>query len=232
MRVPNEKDLLKNNEEEIILEISDILDEVNIYPPNPDFNNEKEKYKFIFSIEQLVRTSTEYKKFVYFLRNNLDITKCTFHPEVDTKDLRKTKLEFHHYPIDLYTIVETIVDSYDEGEYVNPYEVADKVMLEHYRFNIGLVPLSKTVHELYHSGKKFINLKYVYGKYERFMNGQYGSNFSDEARQIVSDLKALSKKDDEEGIKENILDTVKTKVIITGIEKPKKIKSCEEQIIS
>lgn len=240
MRVPDEKNLYNNveNVEEIIVEINDIHQQKDVYlslKNKYDLNNPKEKDKFIKYIERnLIRPSIEYRNFIGYLRNNLNITKCTFVKEVDTSQLKKVTLEFHHYPLTLYNIVECVLDTLIDkhpGEFINPYDVAELVMIEHYNFNIGLVPLSKTVHELYHSGKKFINLKYVYGQYERFMKGKYmNAVLNNDLPAQLDSLKALSEKDDNGQLKEDILDTILTKVVIDGVEKHKIISSSDIKI--
>jgi hypothetical protein len=40
----------------------------------------------------------------------------------------------------------------------------------HYQNKIGLVPLSKTVHDLTHDGEIFINFKSVFGKFNEFID--------------------------------------------------------------
>ena len=76
----------------------------------PDLNDAISKTKFIKNVERVVRGSLEYKKYIGFLRNNLNLTKCRFLENVDTANLKKTHIEMHHYPFTLYDIVEIVSD--------------------------------------------------------------------------------------------------------------------------
>ena len=160
MLVPDINNLVsKSNQEENEIIIDNINDKISLYDI-VDLENEKERKALIRKVESLVRTSPEYRKFLTFLRNNLNLNKCTFHPDVDTEVLKKTKIEFHHYPFTLYEIVDTIIEKQSkENPIINPFNVAEEVMELHFDLKVGLVPLSKTLHELVHSGKKFVNFK-------------------------------------------------------------------------
>jgi hypothetical protein len=162
---------------------------------------EKKRIKFIKYVEKIVRRSHEYRTYIGFLKNELSLTKCTFLPMVDTNELKKVGVEFHHYPFTLFDIVSIVLDEHmlvKNEKRINPFAIAEEVMELHYQNYIGLVPLSKTVHELVHSGKVFVNLKYVFGNFHKFMDMYEAAN-SDSYSQLYSNLKQMSEKEDREG---------------------------------
>ena len=48
--------------------------------------------------------------------------------------------------------------------------VAKEITMLHYKLLIGLIPLSKTVHQLVHDGKLFIPVENVMGRYRTFVD--------------------------------------------------------------
>lgn len=206
--------------------ISDINEPVEIYDTLAT-DDEKARKNLVKSIEKIVRTSPEYSEFIGYLKNNLDLTKCTFHKDVDISVLKRTKIEFHHYPFTLYDITDTVLEKYLQNNViVNPFEVASEVMKLHYELKVGLVPLSKTLHKLAHNGKKFINLKLVKGHYLRFIS-EYPM-INPELIANWENLKELSRMEDEGELEENILDKIPMRIIMEDVESPKVIKITEE----
>jgi hypothetical protein len=186
--------------------------------------SEKAKTNFIKKIEKIIRQSYEYRNYIGLLKNELNITKCTFLPGIDINTV-KVGIEFHHYPFTLYNLVaiEVEKDIKQNKKCIDPFDIADRVMIYHYKNLVGLVPLSGTVHELVHAGKKFVNKKYVYGNYEKYIekNMKYLSEYTEKLDQINE----LSRREDEgEDIDGNVLDLNFLKVIVSDIEPPKRIK--------
>jgi hypothetical protein len=195
---------------------------------------EKARQKFIKYIEKIIRRSYEYRAYIGFLKNELNITKCTFLPMIDINEIKKVGLEFHHYPYTLFDIVSIVLDEHIlvRGEkFINPFDIAEEVMELHFQNYIGLVPLTTTVHELVHSGKIFVNLKYVFGNYNKFIN-LYSSASSDSYKQMLTNLEQLSEKEDREGsINGDILDKNLMTVVVKDIEKPNSI-VIEEELLA
>lgn len=233
MLVPKISDL--NNQQEIketnTVTIENVSEPVQIFYAI-DKENEKERKKVIKTIEGIVRRSPEYSAFIGYLKNNLDLTKCTFHPDVDIKELKKTKLEFHHYPFTLYDITDTVLNKYlDDHTDVNPFEVAEEVMRLHYELKVGLVPLSKTMHELAHAGKKFINLSHVGQSYLKFI-AEYSSWINEDLIMNWQNLKDLSQKQDEGELDEiDILKDIKLEIQMSDVELPLPV-TVEEEVIA
>jgi hypothetical protein len=129
--------------------------------------------KFIKYIEGIVRSSLEYKQFIAYLKQELNFINCSLFSNITSENKKdKITIEFHHYPFTLYEIVDLVITKQQKecNQFTfNSFLLADEVMRLHYLGIIGLVPLSKTMHELAHSGKVFISLNQVFGKLESFL---------------------------------------------------------------
>lgn len=136
------------------------------------YETEKDKRKFIERTKRSIRKSMEYKDYIRFLKDNMDMDRCSFFKNVQhTKD-NKVKIEVHHEPFTLDDIVRIVINKQmDEGKPLNELDIADEVMELHYSDEIGLIPLSITVHEVIHSqeSKITIPLTLCYGDYRKFV---------------------------------------------------------------
>lgn len=133
-----------------------------------DFVDPKTYVSFIKSCEKLIRTSEEYNAYIGYLKNEIGLTSDALMPNVDHD---KTAIEFHHSPFTLFDICCIIVDSLLSHEQsVNTFQIAKIVMEEHFDNHITLVPLSKTSHELAHSGTLFINHNMHFGHLDGFID--------------------------------------------------------------
>jgi hypothetical protein len=140
-----------------------------------NLSNEKQKEKFIFRIEKMVRASMEYKDYIQFLKEHIGLNKCIFFQNVSQEKTegrrKKVSLEIHHEPLTLFDIVKVVVEKFDQqGLPMNDLLIADEVMELHYANKVGLVPLSKTAHEMVHdSANLFVPLTMCYGNYSAFL---------------------------------------------------------------
>jgi len=197
--------------------------------------------KLIFKIERLVRNSIEYRNFIKTLKYEFDLTSCKFFKNLDIND-QSISLEFHHYPFNLFEIVSIVMmdkigkkdTDFDEyAKIYNPYIIAEEVTRLHYESKIGLVPLSKTVHDLYHSGELFIPVDkdYVYGNYKDFMK-QYKFSISDALTEKFNSLvtKTENIKNGTDKLDLNNLEINISNLIMTDVEDIKKIEIKNSQI--
>lgn len=160
----------------------------------PDLNNAIAKTNFIKNVEKMVRGSLEYRKYIGFLKTNLNLTKCRFLENVDVSKLKKTHIEMHHYPFTLYDIVEIVTDKVDaEGGILNELVVAEEVMKLHFENKIGLVPLTITVHQLVHEGQLFVPSTFIHGEYKKFMK-EYDEYIIDLHRNYVQSIEANTRR--------------------------------------
>ena len=133
-----------------------------------DLEDEKQLKKYFKAIERFVRNSFEYKEFIQYIKQNFGMDKCAF---INSAKGTEYKVEQHHYPFTLYDIVEIVyAKRLFYGELLDVEMVAKEVTMLHYKMIIGLIPLSKTVHQLFHDGKIFIPVDKVFGRYNVFVN--------------------------------------------------------------
>lgn len=142
--------------------------------------------KFIKSTERLIRQSDEYKTYIAQLRTNIEaLNHDNILSNITTGDV---DLEFHHYPFNLYEIVELVMtkNMVDNIKFTT-FSVAKKVMELHYEHIIGLVPLTNMNHKLAHAGALFISTKQVFGEWRKFMS-DYDSVIQYDKKQEIQDI--------------------------------------------
>lgn len=136
-----------------------------------DFLDPKDQNKFILDIKADIRNSFEYRKYVNYLRENLDMNKCSFYENVTNIDTTKIKIHLHHEPFTIEDIIRTIFSKrVFYREKLDVELISKEVMYLHYKLLVGLIPLAETVHELVHNQYLFIPVNIVYGKYYDFVN--------------------------------------------------------------
>ena len=139
-----------------------------------NLSKDKDRHKFIKRIERIVRSSMEYRDYINFLKEHIGLDSCVFFQKVSNSSQNKRKrisIEIHHEPFTLYDIVDVVLRKYqEEGLKINDLDIADEVMNLHYENKVGLVPLSKTAHEMIHNSTKLIvPLNMCYGAYSEFL---------------------------------------------------------------
>lgn len=104
-----------------------------------DLFDPKEMKMCLPSVERIVRTSFEYKQYISFLKENMDMNKCSFYENISNIDNSKVKIEIHHEPITLYDICKIVYNkrSYYR-ELIDEEIVAKEVMILHYNLLVGL----------------------------------------------------------------------------------------------
>ena len=157
-----------------------------------DFENPKNLDKFIKKVEKVIRTSYEYRRFVEAYKAIFTVENCAFFNNIKVSE-KTARLELHHYPFTLYdlTSIETKKQSALYTSKVHPFLIAEEVMRLHFNGLVGIVPLSKTVHELAHAGEIFINIKLVKTDYDSYI--KKNSNFiEDELLDRVRQIESMS----------------------------------------
>ena len=132
-------------------------------------HNNRERDKFIKTCEAYIRKSREYTRYVKFLKANMEMNRCAVLPKIVQGNGKKYSIDIHHEPFELYKIVDLeIMRKEAEEEPLTISDIAREVVQMHYEGIIGLIPLSKTQHELVGSGKVFIPLQHIYQDYHVF----------------------------------------------------------------
>ena len=117
----------------------------------------------IKAVERLVRNSYEYRKYLSDKGENMNENSCDYLTDFDFSK-GKASLELHHV-IFLYDLVEIGYNVLlDAGhKFITTSQVADLVLSWHYEDIIPYIFLSKTMHQLYHSGQYQFNIGHVKG---------------------------------------------------------------------
>lgn len=151
-----------------------------------DLYDSVDPVRYIKAIERLVRTSPEYIAFLAIMKGNFNINKCSL-----LSNLQEVSIELHHYPFNLYDIVEIVLEkNFQEKKTINTFSIAKEVLSLHFENKIGLVPLSKTMHELAHSGKIFLGSELIFGEYQKFIE-QYKPFISNLAIEKIKKIETL-----------------------------------------
>jgi hypothetical protein len=149
---------IKKNREETIH-----LDEV----PEPDFdmtyrNISPELIKY-FTMS--IRRTPEFRSFISFLKNYLDVSKCSYYEDYSMKN--GFIIELHHHPFSLFDICEAVAKRrLEENGYIETYIILEEVMLLHYQFMVGLTPLNPTAHDLAHNDDLEIHPNLILGEWK------------------------------------------------------------------
>ena len=168
--------------------------------------DDKDYEKFIRTVENTVRRSFEYREFIKYIRENFGMDKCAFLKDVNNKETYGIKIEIHHYPFSLRDIADIVVRkrSYYK-ESLSVQMVAKEIMQLHYKLMIGLIPLSETVHELFHSSRLFIPIDKVVGRYRLFMD-VYKPFISSEQLDTVERIEKYTDDNDGKILNTNIIE--------------------------
>lgn len=134
-------------------------------------NTDKDKIKYIKRIEQLVRSSMEYRDYIAYLKEYVNMTHCAFFNNVENAQGSRVRIEIHHEPLTLFDIVKTVINKFlEESIPLNDLFIADEVMELHYTNKVGLIPLSKSLHQIIHNSNEIIiPLGLIYGEYKQFL---------------------------------------------------------------
>lgn len=200
------KNIPINHSENEIFEMNSIPDfDQQTY----DLTDDKDFSRYISDIEKEVRGSFEYKQMIQYFKDNMEMNRCSFLQKTTIDPENRISIEIHHYPFTLYDLCIIIYNKREYfGESLELEMVAKEVMQRHYELLVGLIPLSKTVHELAHSENIFIPVDHVLGNWKRFMDIYY--NFmtpeqTDVIQRIVEYTDNYNKERNEEVLRQNII---------------------------
>jgi len=190
----NVDDIVKNEtREKVEIDITE-FDNTSAYLELPEELDDKT----IGYLEREIRSSVEYRNYINYLKNELDLTKCSLMPGIDINE-NPVSLEFHHYPLTLFEITKAvglkILNNLAPGEKVSCFDISERVMEEHYKNNIGLVPLTKTMHEMAHNRSIIIPISKVNGNYKEF-NRIYDEYIDEDVKDRIVDLEMSSDSDE------------------------------------
>lgn len=164
-------------------------------------NNDKNRENFIKSIERIIRTSPEYRNYIRFLKTEAELAYCTVMNKLPEEVSKLVKIEMHHYPLTLFTIVDIILKKhlYLEACFTR-LSIANEVMNNHFMNRVGIVPLTVTIHQMMHTGNNLINPKDIFGDYDAFLL-EYDSFVDTETKADVFYVKNLNEKTIERNVR-------------------------------
>lgn len=180
--------------------------------------NDKDKLKLIKTVEIIIRKSLEYKQYIAFLKDKIDMVECAYFHNVNNRGRSKISIEIHHEPFTLFDLVQIVTDKhiyYDES--LNPLLIAEEVMKLHYQNMVGLLPLSVTVHQLVHDGKILVPLQIIFGDYLKFIE-VYDAYINEDLKNMLRHKLEMSK--DINNLDTTILDTKYVYLEIDGMKLP------------
>lgn len=196
------------------------------------FNTDKDKEKYIKRLEKMIRSSLEYRDYINFLKEYVDMNKCAFFNNVQNDESTKVRIEIHHDPLTLFDIVKIVVNKFiDDGIPLNDFYISDEVMRLHYENQVGLIPLSKTIHQLVHNSNDiFIPLNLIYGDYSKFIEDYY--DYLEPEMLFKIETKVSQSKNVQKEQFEKILNPEFTYVNVEGFELPRKMQYSETKDIA
>lgn len=155
-------------------------------------DNDKSKEKFIKTIERIIRTSIEYRGYIKYLKTEALLTQCVVMNKLPAEVAAGLSLEMHHCPLTLYDLVDIILTKYLLLE--KPFtriSIANEVMDAHYMNQIGIVPMTITMHQMIHNGCNLVNKNDVFGNYKAFADN-YSIYLSEEHRNKIEKIESMS----------------------------------------
>ena len=192
-------------------------DKIEPLPMRVNILSDKDKAKAIKHIENaVIRPSLEYKTYIKFLREKMDMNKCSFFDNVSNANSKRVKIEIHHSPLTLFDITSIVAEKqmHEKGEF-NYFKIGKEVVELHYQCRVGLIPLSSTVHSMVHNGTLFIPLYCPRGNYISFLD-EYSQYISRDLTDMLEDAYVLTKQTQDL----SILDTVYTYIDYDGFKLP------------
>lgn len=105
-----------------------------------------------------IRKTPEYKKFIIFCKQFLNMNKCAIFKNYNMYN--GFIINLHHAPLTLFDYTNIITKkSLVENNYYIKNDVMNAVIRLHYQLKVGLVPLSPGVHDIIHKLHKIKNEK-------------------------------------------------------------------------
>ena len=183
--------------------------------------------KMIKKIEKVVRNSYEYREYVKFLKEEIDMNECSFFKGLTRDDVR---IEIHHAPFTLYDITSIVFYYMQVNNFhYSVLDVAEEVMKLHYEGMVGLIPLSLTVHDLVHEGDVFIPVDCVYGNVSGFVKKYKNYMTEDQKNLLLKNIEETNKLNNDK-YNPSILERRYMYIEVDVMELPKKIKTEEDEI--
>ena len=193
MRIPNMSTIQPKEFSDELYELRRIKDYCEPDRLGYDLSDEKSKRVFVDYIKKKIRSSFEYKEMISFLRRNIDMNRCSYFKKVNNS-IKGITIEIHHEPFTLEDITYIVLSYFiDNGIAIDPAAIAEQVMLLHFQGLVGLIPVSKTVHELIGAKQIFVPINNVYGDIEEFYKRYHDYMTEDQKAILAKSIKMSDK---------------------------------------
>lgn len=155
------------------------------------FLDTKQFVTFVKGVEKIVRTSDEYKNYIGYLANEIGLNHCMIMPKITGE---KATVEMHHGPIlTLFDYCAIVLDSaLARKQKISTFRIAKTVLQEHFENRVQVVMLSKTAHQMVHTGKIFIHPEQAWGDLNGFLT-EYADGLTREQIETINEYIELSK---------------------------------------
>ena len=214
--------------------MNDLIDVVVIDEPeemvyNSSYKNSGDKKKMIKRIERHIRSSLEYRDYIAFLRENVGMDACAFFNNISNSNGKRVRIEIHHEPLRLFDLVSIIIEKFEaEGVPLNDLMISQEVMRLHYQNLVGLIPLSKTLHEVVHNSDKLVIPAYmIYGDYNQFLK-EYGAYMDEHQIEKIEKMVEVTKSLKKDSFK--CLEQRYEYLQVDGFTIPAKLETSEDQV--
>lgn len=161
------------------------------------FSNLDNYIAFIKSVENQVRTSKHYARYIKYIKEDVGLDFCQVLSNVRATEEDSTEIEMHHGPIFTLFDYASVITFHmlAHGKKVTTFGVANTLLQEHFNNHVQVVMLSKTVHEEVHAGDIFINTKQAFGDINAFF-AKYRDGINDEMVKKINRHIEMSEKYD------------------------------------
>lgn len=208
-----------------------VIDNPGEFEFQESYETDTEKEAIVKHAEALCRASMEYSDYIAYLRSNVGMDACAFFNNISKANNKKIRIEVHHAPLTLYDIIKLVLDrTIRTGGEVNCMLLAEEAAHIHYMNQVGLIPLSKTLHEVVHNSDKLIIPMYmVYGDFRAFLENFSEELEMDENKHIKAKIQRII--DQTRELNDKSFDILKEKftyITVDGFEMPVKIEDKED----
>lgn len=173
--------------------------EIPFYKDEDYFFSLENEVAFIKAVEKVVRTSKYYSRYIAHIKNDLGLNFCQIKGNIvedeEGEGKNKNLIEMHHGPVlTLFDVTSIILNHMLlHGEKITTFSVAHKVLEEHFEHRVQTVMLCKTVHEMVHDGKIFLNYKQGFGDLTTFLE-MYYDGLDEQQIKLINDYVERSEK--------------------------------------
>ena len=132
-----------------------------------NFEADSDFKKFVRSCENIIRKSVEYRLWVAYIKDVLQINTCM----ITNERMDEVTLDVHHHIPSLFLLLKALINEKIEREEVfSTFDIALQAIEVHFSNRIGYAVLLKSMHEKFHNGFLSIPIELIRGDYRWFLD--------------------------------------------------------------